>query len=79
MANANQMDSEYSDWCDNETNSTEKTELSTELVQCKQNYYDVAFVFGPFDTSNDNYEKYEQNYLDYCDIKTSEGIQINFY
>ena len=50
----------------------------TQLPPCSQSYYDVAFLFGPFDTSNDNYEKYERNYLDYCDIDTGSGIQIDF-
>ena len=31
----------------------------------------MAFLFGPFDTSDDDYEEYQQNYLDYCDIKST--------
>ena len=35
----------------------------------------MAFLFGPWDTNDDNFKDYQQNYLDYCDIDTDTDIQ----
>ena len=36
------------------------------------NYYDVTFTRGPFDSSDDDYAEYWQNYHDYCDDREDD-------
>ena len=36
------------------------------------NVYDTNFIMGPFDTSDDDYDEYRQNYIDYCNSNDRE-------
>ena len=73
MWNANQIDSEFDSWCENLTDNY-PTYLQNKIPSCDQSYYDAAFVFGPFDTSDDDYEKYYSQYLDYCDLEPNTKL-----
>ena len=51
MVNANNIDSEFSDWCDTAKGLLTREELSqSNLPSCDISIYDVAWAEGPFPT-----------------------------
>ena len=64
MVNSSLIDSEYTDACNDDH------EHITILGSggCDIKIYDSYWLLGPFDTSDDDYDKYLANFIDYCDV-----------
>ena len=54
MVNANDIDSQFSDWCDAAKELMTREELSeSNLPSCDVSIYDIAWVAGPFPSDTD--------------------------
>ena len=73
MVNANDIDSQFSDWCDAAKELMTREELSeSNLPSCDVSIYDIAWVAGPFPSDTD--ESLFDDAEDYCDFNYGSSI-----
>ena len=75
MINANNIDSKFSDWCGAYVDLLPASSKVT--ASCDQDFYDAAFIYGPWDADDkDALEDAQENWLDYCDISSTDDVDL---